>query len=44
MSDFPTVEDTIARENTEANVPLAVPSPKEPGAAERARHELMHMP
>ena len=41
-----TVEDTIdvAREDTEANVPLAVPSPKEPGAAERARHELTHMP
>ena len=46
LSDLPTVEDTIdvAREDAEANVPLAVPSPKEPGAAERARHELMHMP
>ena len=44
--DLPTVEDTIdvAREDAEANVPLAVPSPKEPGAAERARHELTHMP
>ena len=46
LSDLPTVEDTIdvAREDAEANVPLAVPSPKEPGAAERARHELTHMP
>ena len=46
LSDLPTVEDTIdvAREDEEANVPLAVPSPKEPGAAERARHELTHMP
>ena len=44
LSDLPTVEDTIdvAREDAEANVPLAVPSPKEPGAAERARHELTH--
>ena len=41
LSDLPTVEDTIdvAREDAEANVPLAVPSPKERGAAERARHE-----
>ena len=46
LSDLPTVEDTIdvAREDAEANVPLAVPSPKEPGAAERARRELTHMP
>ena len=46
LSDLPTVEDTIdvAREDAEANVPLAVPSPKEPGAVERARHELTHMP
>ena len=46
LSDLPTVEDTIdvAREDAEANVPLAVPSPKELGAAERARHELTHMP
>ena len=46
LSDLPAVEDTIhvAREDEEANVPLAVPSPKEPGAAERARHELTHMP
>ena len=46
LSDLPTVEDTIdvAREDAEANVPLAVPSPKEPGAAERARHELTHIP
>ena len=30
LSDLPTVEDTIdvAREDAEANVPLAVPSPK----------------
>ena len=46
LSDLPTVEDTIdvAREDAEANVPLAVPTPKEPRAAERARHELTHMP
>ena len=46
LSDLPTVEATIdvAREDAEANVPLAVPSPKEPGAAERARYELTHMP
>ena len=46
LSDLPTVDDTIdvGREDAEANVPLAVPSPKEPGAAERARHELTHMP
>ena len=46
LSDLPTVEDTIdvAREDAEANVPLAVPSPKEPGAAERVRHEFTHMP
>ena len=46
LSDLPTVEDTIdvGREDAEANVPLAVPSPKEPGAADRARHELTHMP
>ena len=46
LSDLPTVEDTIdvAREDAEANVPSAVPFPKEPGAAERARHELTDMP
>ena len=46
LSDLPAVEDTIdiAMEDAEANVPLAVPSRKEPGAAERARHELTHMP
>ena len=46
LSDLPTIEYTIdvAREDAEANVPLTVPSPKEPGAAERARHELTHMP
>ena len=46
LSDLPTVEDTIdvAREDAEANLPLAVPSLKEPGAAERARHELTYMP
>ena len=46
LSDFPTVEDTIevAREHAEAIVPLAVPSLKEPGATERARHELTHVP
>ena len=39
LDDLPTVEDTInvAKEDAEANVPLAVPSPKEPGAAERGR-------
>ena len=44
LSDLPTVEDAIdvAREDAEANVPLAVPSPKEPGS-ERARHELTHI-
>ena len=32
LSDLPTVEDTIdiAREDAEENVPVAVPSPKEP--------------
>ena len=46
LSDLPTVEDTIdvAREDAQANVPLAVPSPTQPGAAEQARHELTHMP
>ena len=36
LSDLLTVEDTIdvAREDAEANVPLAVPSPKQPGASE----------
>ena len=46
LSDLPTVEDKIdvAREDADANVPLAVPSPKEPGAVERASQELTHMP
>ena len=37
LTDLSTVEDTIdvAREDAEVNVPLAVPSQKEPGAAER---------
>ena len=45
LSDLPTVEDTIdvAREDASANVPLAVPSLKEPGAAERASHELTQL-
>ena len=46
LSELPSVEDTIdvAREDAEANVPTAVTSPKEPGAVERSRHELTHMP
>ena len=45
-SELPTVEDAIdvAREDAETNVPLAVPTPKESGASERARHELTRMP
>ena len=46
LSELPSVEDTIdvAREDAEANVPTAVATPKEPGAVERSRHELTHMP
>ena len=46
LSELPSVEDTIdvARENAEANVPTAETTPKEPGAVERSRHELTHMP
>ena len=46
LSELQSVEDTIdiAREDTEANVPMAVATPKEPGAVERSRHELTHMP
>ena len=46
LSELPSVEDTIdvAREDAEANVPTAVTTPKEPGALERSRHELTHMP
>ena len=46
LSELPSVEDTIdvGREDAEANVPTAVTTPKEPGAGERRRHELTHMP
>ena len=46
LSELPSVEDTIdvSREDAEANVPTAVATPKEPGAVERSRHELPHMP
>ena len=46
LSELPSVEDTIdvAREDAEANVPTAVTTPKEPGAVERSRRELTHMP
>ena len=46
LNVFPSVEDTIdvAREDAEANVLAAVTTPKEPGAVEQLRHELMHMP
>ena len=46
LSELPSVEDTVdvAREDTEANVPTAVATPKEPGAVERSRNELTHMP
>ena len=43
MSELSSVEDTIdvAREDAEANVPMAVSTSKEPGAVERA---LTHVP
>ena len=46
LSELPSVEDTIdvATEDAEANVPTTVSTPKEPGAVERSRHELTHMP
>ena len=46
LSELPSVEVVIdvAREDAEANVPTAVTTPKEPGAVERSRHELTHMP
>ena len=46
LSELPTVEDTIdvAREDAEANVLTAVTTLKEPGAVERSRRELTHMP
>ena len=46
LSELPSVEGTIdvAREDAEADVPTAVTTPKEPGADERSRHELTHMP
>ena len=46
LSELPSVEDTVdvAREDAEANVPTAVTTPKEPGAVDRSRHELTHMP
>ena len=46
LSVLPSVEDTIdvAREDAEANVLTAVTTPKEPGAVERSRHEMTHMP
>ena len=46
LCELPSVEDAIdvAREDVEANVPTEVTAPKEPGAVERSRHELTHMP
>ena len=46
LSELPSFEDTtdFAREDAGANVPTAVTTPKEPGAVERSRHELTHMP
>ena len=38
-SELPSVEDTIAR-----IAGVAVSAPKEPGAIERTRHDLIHMP
>ena len=34
----------VAREDAEANVLTAVTTPKEPGAVERSRHDMTHMP
>ena len=46
LSGLPSVQDTIdvAREDSEANVPTAVATPKEHGAVERSRHELTQLP
>ena len=46
MTELPSVEDTIdvAHDHPEAQIPTAVPSPKEPNALEKSRHELTHMP
>ena len=45
-SELPSVEDTIdtTREDAEAQIPVAVSTPKEPGAIERTRHDPTHMP
>ena len=46
LSELPSVEDTIdvATEDAEANVTTAVTTPKEPGAVQRSRQQLTHMP
>ena len=46
LSVLPSLEHTIdvPSKDAEANVRLAVTTPKEPGAVEQSRHELTHMP